>query len=178
MDIDLLVKLTSRAWAFKALALIHEGIPARQAPLLAASGASRTTFVNSLRYLEDLELLERNPGHGHPLRPEFRLTAKGLALAPLAHQIERQIKDEADAALIRKTWTLPLLAVTHAPKAFSVIKRDLGAITDRALSHTLQELSEHHWIERHVEAQARPPRPYYHAVETGAKISKLISLRA
>lgn len=178
MDIEILVKLTSRAWSLKALALIHQGVPARQAPLLAASGASRTTFVNSLKHLEELGLLERNPGHGHPLRPEFRLTARGHALAPLAHQIEGQITDKEGAILLRKTWTIPLLAVTHAPKAFSVIKRDLGAITDRALSQTLQDLSAHRWIERHVETQARPPRPYYHAIKTGAKISKLISLRA
>ncbi|MBN9668810.1 helix-turn-helix transcriptional regulator [Labrenzia aggregata] len=177
MDINTLVKLTSRAWSLKALALLHEGVPARQAPLLAASGASRTAFVQSLRHLEELGLMERNPGHGHPLRPEFRLTPKGQALAPIAHRIEATVRDDAGAALLRKMWTVPLLAVASRPKLFSEIKRDLVPITDRALSKSLRELDERNWIERSVDAALRPPRPYYRVINEGAGISRAIGLQ-
>ena len=176
MDIQTLVKLTSRAWSLKALALMHDGVPARQAPLLAASGAGRTAFVQSLRHLEDLGLLERNPGHGHPLRPEFRLTPKGQAISPIAHRIESAAQDDAGAMLLRRMWTVPLLAVANRPKPFSEIKRDLVPITDRALSKSLRELHEQNWIERTVDAGLRPPRPYYRVVNEGAQICHAIGI--
>lgn len=176
MDIETLVKLTSKAWSLKALALMHDGVPGRQAPLLAASGASRTTFVNSLRHLGELGLLERNPGHGHPLRPEFRLTAQGRALAPIAHRIEAAVPDEPGAAMLRRSWTVPLLAVARRPKQFSQIKRDLVPITDRALSTALQHLHHQNWIERSVDVAKHPPRPFYQVVNAGAEISRAIGL--
>lgn len=176
MDIELLVKVTSRAWSLKVLALMHEGTPGRQAPLLAASGASRTAFAQSIRHLETLGLLERNPGHGHPLRPEFRLTPTGQALAPIAHQIEASARDDAGAVLIRKMWTVPLLAVANKPKVFSALKRELNPITDRALSKSLRELSNQKWIERSVNVELHPPRPYYQVVNEGAEISHAIGL--
>ena len=83
MDINLLVKLSSRAWSLPILAQIARGVACRQAPLIAATGAGRTAFGASLTHLIDLKLLERNPGHGHPLRPEFRLTPAGQAAAAM-----------------------------------------------------------------------------------------------
>jgi len=176
MDINALVKLTSRAWSLKVLALLHEKVPGRQGPLLAASGAGRTAFAHSLRHLEDLGLLERNPGHGHPLRPEFRLTPMGRSLAPIAHQVEAAVRDDAGAVLLRKTWTVPLLAVANKPKFFTELKRDLTPITDRALAHSLRDLNEQEWIERAVNADLRPPRPCYQVVNEGALISQAIGL--
>ncbi|NIA71035.1 transcriptional regulator [Pelagibius litoralis] len=176
MDIEILVKVTSRAWSLKVLALMHEGVPGRQAPLLAASGASRTTFVHSLCHLEDLCLLERNPGHGHPPRPEFRLTPAGQRLAPIAHQIETAVRDDTGAILLRKMWTVPLLAVANRPKVFSELKRELNPITDRALSKSLRELNNQNWIERSVNVELHPPRPYYQVVNEGAQISHAIGL--
>ena len=175
MDIEILVKLTSKAWSLRALALLHEGVPGRQAPLIAASGASRTTFVNSLRHLEDLGLLERNPGHGHPLRPEFRLTDLGRVYAPVAQRIYAAVSDDEDALLLRKAWTVPLLAVVRRPMQFSQIKREVAPITDRALSTTLRTLHARRWIERSVDTAKRPPRPLYLAANEGAEINRAIA---
>ena len=176
MDIALLVKLTSRAWALDILAQMHAGVPGRQAALLSATGAGRTAFAASLQHLMVLGLVERNPGHGHPLRPEFRLTPKGEALAPLAHRIDRVTHQAPGAQLLRKTWSVPVLAVAHKPKLFSELKRSLEPITDRALSHTLQSLSAHNWIDRQVEVEQRPPRPTYCAINEGADVCAAIGL--
>ena len=59
MDIKLLVNLSSRAWSLNILALLHTGVPGRQAPLLAATSASRTSFASSLEHLVQLGLLEK-----------------------------------------------------------------------------------------------------------------------
>ncbi|KIC43073.1 transcriptional regulator [Ruegeria sp. ANG-R] len=177
MDINLLVKLTSRAWSLNILALMHTGVPGRQAPLLARTSASRTAFAASLDHLIKLGLIERNPGHGHPLRPEFRLTATGTQAARIAHAITRAVPEDSTNKLLRKSWTVPILALTGTPHRFSAIKSDLTPITDRALSSSLHQLEDHDWIRRDIETSGRMPFPTYCAVNTGFTIHQAVGLR-
>ena len=176
MDIKTLVKLTSRAWCLNILALLHAGVPGRQAPLLAATSASRTSFASSLGHLVQLGLLERNPGHGHPLRPEFRLTPNGIEIAETAGRIVRAVPDDREFALLRRSWTVPILALTATPQRFSVIKSSLSAITDRALSTSLYRLEAQDWLQREIDTSNRVPYPTYLAVNTGIRINRAIDL--
>ncbi|MEM9573114.1 MAG: winged helix-turn-helix transcriptional regulator [Pseudomonadota bacterium] len=177
MDITTLVKLTSRAWSLNILALMHEGLPGRQAPLLAATSASRTAFGSSLEHLVKLGLLERNPGHGHPLRPEFRLTPSGVTAAKIASRIVRAVPDDDAFVLLRRNWSVPILALTERPRRFSALKSQL-AVTDRALSHSLQQLEEREWLQRDINVSDRQPHPVYRAVNAGLQINRAIGLRA
>jgi len=172
MHIGLLVNITSRAWALSILAQLDAGTPGRQAPLLAATGAGRTAFAQSMDHLITIGLVERNPGHGHPLRPEFRLTQMGVSAAKLAGQINRVSKEE-DQALLRRSWTLPVLASLHSPRHFIEIKGDLSPITDRALSQSLKTMETRNWVCRQVDELMRPPRSRYTAVSIGSKISAI-----
>jgi len=176
MDIALLVNLTSKAWSLKILAVLHAGVPGRQAPLIAASKASRTSFASSLNHLVRLGLLEKNPGHGHPLRPEFRLTHTGVMVAAMASRIVKIVPDDDAFSIIRRSWTVPILAVTESPRRFSIIKSGLGTITDRALSKSLCLLEEQRWLKREIDVSQRSPFPTYHAVNAGRKISQAIGL--
>lgn len=172
MDINLIVKITSRAWALPILDKLHLGIPGRQAALLAATGAGRTAFLQSLDHLLMIGLLERNPGYGHPLRPEFRLTPAGEAAAKLANEVLHIVRtDEQD--LLRLCWTLPVLTTLETPHPFGEIKRSLPSITDRALSQSLRCMEQRTWIRRRVEEETRPPRPIYSAINNGAIISSV-----
>lgn len=177
MNIALLVNLTSKAWSLKILALLHSGVPGRQAPLIAAAKASRSSFASSLDHLVQLGLLEKNPGHGHPLRPEFRLTRTGASVATMASRVLEVASDDDAFTIIRRSWAVPILAVTESPKRFSIIKSGLGSITDRALSQSLYVLEERTWLKREIDLSQRSPFPTYHAVNTGRKISKAIALR-
>lgn len=177
MDITALVKLTSRAWSLNILAALHAGTPGRQAPLLAATQASRTSFAASLEHLVDLGLLERNPGHGHPLRPEFRLTQTGTKAADMASRVVSAVPDEAEFALLRRTWSVPVLALTESPQRFSSMRTELYRITDRALSSTLHQLEEREWILRSIDTTARAPFPTYCAVNTGLAVNRAVDLR-
>ncbi|WP_353531904.1 winged helix-turn-helix transcriptional regulator [Cognatishimia sp. WU-CL00825] len=174
MYIDLFVNITSRAWALPILSQLHSGTPGRQAALLAATGASRTAFAQSMDHLIALGLLERNPGYGHPLRPEFRLTQIGTSAAKLAHQINKVSKRE-DQDLLRRSWTLPVLASLHTPHHFIEIKRNLSPITDRALSQSLKSMEARNWVCRKINEVARPPRSIYTAVNTGEILSQVTS---
>ena len=180
MDIEVFVNATSRAWAIPILSSLHAGIAGRQAPLLSATGASRTAFAQSMDHLISIGFLERNPGYGHPLRPEFRLTELGASAADLANKIQN-VTAEEDHDLLRRSWTLPILTAIHRPSHFNDIKRNLRSITDRALSQSLKTMEIRSWVHRHIDETARPPRPIYHAVNTGGLISSVtaseISLR-
>ena len=178
MDMGDLVKLTSRAWSLNILAALHAGTPGRQAPLLAATSASRTSFAASLDHLVDLGLVERNPGYGHPLRPEFRLTPAGAEVAETASRLVKAVPDDGDFALLRRSWTVPILALTHSPRRFSAIKTDLVTITDRALSASLRQLEAQDWLRRSIDTSTRAPFPTYRAVNRGLRINRAIGLTA
>ncbi len=175
MDINELVKVTTRAWSFRILALLHDGVPGRQAALLTASGAGRTAFGQSLQHLLTLELVERNPGHGHPLRPEYRLTGRGAQMAVIASGVEKAVNGQAEAVLLRRMWTLPILTVAQQPRYFSEIKTSLAPITDRALSMSLGNLEGQGWINRSVDPAIRPARAQYVVAQAGAEISQVLA---
>lgn len=174
MDIKTLVKLTSRAWSLDILALMHSGTPGRQASLVSASGAGRTALVQSLDHLVDIGLLERNPGHGHPLRPEYRLTCKGQATAIIADNIRGVVHEPDGRNLLRRAWTVPILVASQKPRHFTDIKTELDSITDRALSQSLKQLQGQHWLLRTVDSAIIPTRPLYQATDTGAEICRIV----
>ncbi|MEP3045423.1 MAG: winged helix-turn-helix transcriptional regulator [Roseibium sp.] len=176
MEIASLVNLTSKAWSLKILALMHSGVPGRQAPLLSAAQANRASFAASLQHLIQLGLLEKNPGHGHPLRPEFRLTPTGKQAAEMASRIVQHASGEQALATIRRSWTVPILAVTQSPIRFSNIKSGLGPITDRALSKSLGVLEEQDWLKRDIDISQRSPFPTYQAVNAGKEINRAIAM--
>ena len=172
MYISSFVNIASKAWTLPILSSLHVGVAGRQATLLAATGASRTAFAQSMDHLIKSGLLERNPGYGHPLRPEFRLTQLGKEAAAIADKIQR-VSSEDDQSLLRKSWTLPVLTSLQKPSHFNEIKRNLHTITDRALSQTLKSMEVRDWVHRRVDQTARPPRSIYSAVNTGGMISKI-----
>lgn len=172
MDIQDIVNLTSRAWSLPILAALHSGISGRQAPLLHATGAGRTAFAQSMAHLIEIGLIERNPGHGHPLRPEFRLTDSGVKAAEIAHNIQATTQPQ-HFPLLRRAWTVPILSSLTEPRQFKDIKTRLPSVTDRALSQSLKLLESHTWIDRRVDIQAHPPRPIYSAANSGKRISEV-----
>ncbi|WP_306346601.1 winged helix-turn-helix transcriptional regulator [Ruegeria denitrificans] len=144
--------------------------------MLAATSAGRTAFSASLDHLIQLKLIERNPGHGHPLRPEFRLTPAGVDAAAIAKAIVAAVPDDSKFKLLRKTWTVPILALTGTPHRFSMLKSNLMTITDRALSSSLHELEDVDWIKREIETSVRMPFPIYRAVSTGLTVNQAVGL--
>lgn len=171
MDINFVVNISARAWGLPILWHMHSGVAGRQAPLLAATGANRAAFAQSVAHLMSLGVLERNPGYGHPLRPEFRLTDLGRAAAEMAKDIHAAA-EPTDHDLLRRSWTVPVLTTLNRTQHFGDIKRRLPMITDRALSQSLRSLEDRQWVLRDVDTAARPPRPFYVPANAGARISQ------
>ena len=104
------------------------------------------------------------------------MTRKGVMSAAMASRIVEIVPDDDAFAIIRRSWTVPILAVTDSPKRFSIIKSGLGAITDRALSKSLCVLEEREWLKREIDISQRSPFPTYQAVNAGRRINQAIGL--
>ena len=167
MDICDLVKLSERGWAPIFLRLLSEGLPGRQAALLSTTGAPRSGFGATMDRLIQFGLVERNPGHGHPLRPEFLITERGRHVA----RALSGLAEVPDPRVLRRQWSLPILAALRVPAQFTPLGQLLRPITDRALSQTLKGLEGAGLVERGVESHARPPRPIYGRTALGRRVA-------
>ncbi len=172
----MLVKLCSRGWSLKALALLAAGCPARVSPLAASAGCGRTAMGATVAHLVTLNLLERNPGYGHPLRAEYRLTVAGELVSQWALQLEQLLPGAEDSRIIRGKWVLPVISTLDPDKRYSTVKKILSPVTDRALSACLGRLTEQRWIERTVSVQSTPPAVSYRTLEIGHAIHQHVVL--
>jgi len=73
-----------------------------------ALGVSRASLSATLNHLIALGLVRRNPGHGHPMRPEYLLTDAGAALARHCAALDRPVARNGGPDLAYRKWTLPL----------------------------------------------------------------------
>ena len=169
----MLVKLCSRRWCLTALASIVSGVQARVSPVAHAAGCGRTAMTASFERLLELGLMVRSPGHGHPLRPEFMLSAEGREIAKWALQLETRIDDD-DRRRVRRAWTLPILFELDEQRRFNELRKALKPITDRALNLALKDCVDAGWVERIVDAGTSPLAVSYRAIGKGAEVSVLL----
>lgn len=143
--------------------------------LVNALGISRAMLRTTLDALMNADLVMRNPGYGHPLRPEYVLTDKGRRLAPLCGRFE-ELVDELDiAVLAHRKWSAPLLlAVRRGNNRFNLIAGALPGISPRALTTALRALTEHGLLERGVD-DGYPPVSAYTVTRTGRRVAATVA---
>src|SRR3954451_13536929 len=81
---DDLIELFHHRWAAPALALLGQRGGARFVELQRRLDVGRESLRRALDALIAGGLARRNEGYGHPLRPEYVLTARGRNAAPVA----------------------------------------------------------------------------------------------
>lgn len=163
--------LTSGRWLAPLLAQIEAEGGARFAVMLARLGLSSSALAASLRALQEAGWLRRNPGHGHPLRPEYVLTAKGAPIAAFAGRVmaERARLGLEPGQLPR--WSLPIVARLGGEQArFSALRTALRPVTPRALSLTLKQMLSARLIDRRLE-DAFPPIALYGLTGRGERLA-------
>jgi len=164
-------------WAVPTLALLHdEGGGAKFVTLCKKSGAGRESMRRTLEALMDLGLVMRNPGYGHPMRPEYIFTKMGTNVSAPSAALWRAIvkADIAEAAL--KKWSLPTLAAIGTGAArFGEIAEALDEVTPRALAQTLQDLQAANMIERELKDGA-PPFAEYRARSLGKRLAAKVAV--
>ena len=157
-----LIALCGRSWTLPILAHLVAYDGARFVELLQATGASRGALSETLKALGRIGLVAPNPGYGHPLRPEYVVTPRGLAVATASTVLlKRAAELRMRRAVLLRKWALPVLYVLGSERLrFSEVRVQLGNPTPRSVSLSLKQLSAERWIDRHV-IDAMPPSANY-----------------
>ena len=158
VDAGTLRRLTAGRWLLPILAELHRTPAARFGVLIRRLAISRSMLAAGLDSLEKEGWIRRNPGHGHPLRPEYLLTAEGRSVAAWASMASARLDEAGLSPADLGRWGLPLLRALAGGSAdrFSALEAQLLPITPRALSMALTQLSAMALTDRRGEAGRHP----------------------
>jgi DNA-binding HxlR family transcriptional regulator len=154
-----MLTLSRHRWALPILAQLAASGGSRFVPLANHLGLSRDALRQTLDALIDDGLVMRNPGYGHPTRPEYILTDKGRRVAPSCARILRELGDAGIEDVVLKKWSMPILLALGRESRYAELRRMVGA-TPRALTLALKELMARGLVERRVQ-EGFPPSTTY-----------------
>jgi DNA-binding HxlR family transcriptional regulator len=161
--VSTLIALLHHRWSPPILAELHRQRGSRFVALASRLGLSRESLRRTLASLLAAGLVERNPGYGHPLRPEYRLTPKGSEIAPRCLELLAALEALDAQEIGLKKWSLPVLRALDEnghPARFSELRAALPGVTSRALALALKELVAAGLIERAVTGDFPPATLY------------------
>jgi DNA-binding HxlR family transcriptional regulator len=169
-----LVALFHNRWSVPILAELHRQRGSRFVTLTRTLGLSRESLRRTLTALIDSGLVGRNPGYGHPLRPEYVLTTAGerigSACRPLVEALRRGELEEIGL----KKWSMPtVLALAGRPRRFSELREELVGVTPRALALALKDLETAALVERRV-TKDYPPATSYRLTPLGRSLAQRV----
>ncbi len=168
----LLVQLGSHRWLVPLLADLAAHKGARFVELLHRLELARDSLTRTLDAAAAIGWVQRNPGHGHPLRPEYILTERGTAAAARAATIADAQKSIGLPPGAATRWGLPLIAgIGAGHDRFNALSRLLAPATPRALSQGLSALGNHGLVMREV-LDLRPPASRYDLTKNGQLLAE------
>jgi DNA-binding HxlR family transcriptional regulator len=166
---EFLAALGHHRWSLPILAELERQGGSKFITLVRRLGANQASIRQALDSLIEMGLVVKNPGYGHPMRPEYILTDRGVAPAKTAGRLLGSIVDEEERRVIGNKWALPALhAIGEGATRFSQIRARLRNITQRALAQCLKDLQNANLVERKV-SSAYPPAVTY-ALSTEAEL--------
>ena len=168
-----LIALGKHRWMASVLADIAAHHGARFVEMINRLSLPRDTLSRTLEAAQALGWVMRNPGHGHPLRPEYILTNEGARIAEIA---ARQLSAQAQFGLAPGTltrWGLPILhALDAGYQRFNHVSRLLTPASPRALSQGFRTLATHDLITRAL-IDDYPPISLYCLTESGRLLARV-----
>src|SRR5512133_1568691 len=151
--------LSRHRWALPIVSQLAATGGSRFVPLANQLGLSRDALRQTLDALIEAGLVMRNPGYGHPTRPEYILTDKGRSVAPSCSRILRELRHGGIEDVVLKKWSMPILLALGRESRYTELRRMVGA-TPRALTLALKELIAPGLVERRVQ-EGFPPSTTY-----------------
>ena len=152
-----LKKIGQYRWCFRSLILLMQQDGCKFVTLVRTLGASDGGMRQALDHLIILGWVMRNPGYGHPSRPEYILTTEGWARTKELDIFTRLIPNDYEPS----KWSLQAIwLLRQGPMRHKDLLSGLETITPRALSETLKELEEAGILLRTVR-DSRPPSVTY-----------------
>lgn len=166
-----LPQLFHHRWAAAVLAELERTSGSRFVTMTNRIGVGGESLRRSLAALIDGGLVMRNPGYGHPLRPEYVLSPRGERVAPVCADLLAGLRELGVEATALKKWSLPVVLALGGPgrRRFSELQERLREITARALALALKDLSAAGLVDRAV-TDGYPPASVYSLTPAGARL--------
>lgn len=159
--LDRFITLFHRRWAVPILTELEASRGAKFITLASRLGVGRDTLTATLADLVAMGWVIPNPGYGHPMRPEYVLTAEGKRLAPCSGRLLKTVRRLAIEPLAFRKWTMPVTYVLgREPHRFSELRGELPAITPRALTLSLKDMQRTELVRRDVYDEFPPVTSY------------------
>ncbi len=135
--------------------------------LRARLGASRDTLIETLANLIGNGLVMKNPGYGHPMRPEYVLTPAGAEVGEACISAVEVVSRSGVVEVALKKWPMiVLIAIGRGAGRFNELRDVLPGITPRALAGALRDLAEAGLADRTV-TEDYPPSTFYRLTPLG-----------
>ncbi len=161
-------------WIIPIIGILFHKDGAKFVTLLNELKISRSVLTSTLRKLIAQGFVMRNPGYGHPLRPEYILTTKGIRLGPFCHEMMTCIIDRKGYHLFQSKWAVQIIHLcSQGEIRFSELKSALTPITSRALSEELKSLNSEGFIDRKI-IESYPPLTTYSLAKKSIPFIKVI----
>lgn len=172
--VNRLVALCHYRWTVPVLAELRRSRGSRSVTLEKRLRVSRDSLRRTLEALMNGGWVMRNPGHGHPLRPEYVLTPTGAELAPWCVRLMTVLAAlGAEQTALRK-WSMPVaLALRSGRTRFSEVRAFVPGLTARALTLTLKSLQREGLVERLI-SDSYPPATYYRLTPRARKLKAML----
>jgi DNA-binding HxlR family transcriptional regulator len=165
-----LTTLVHHRWNIPVIAEIHRHSGAKFVTLLNRLEVSRGSLSASLSHLSTLDLVRKNEGHGHPMRPEYLLTRQGLAIGDEAVELVDALRRTGELDLALRKWSMPLVvAIGSGRTRFNELRAALCDATPRAITIGLRSLLQHGWVNRRL-IDEFPPTAGYELRAKGRRI--------
>jgi len=169
-----LVALFHNRWSVPILAELHRQRGSRFATLARMLGMNRESLRRTLAALIESGLVGRNPGYGHPLRPEYVLTTRGDRIAARSRPLVDLLRARGLEEVGLKKWSMPVVyALSSEPLRFSELRDRLEGISPRALALALKELESAGIVERRV-TDDYPPATSYRLASGAKRLASLV----
>ena len=170
-----LVALFHNRWSVPILAELHRQRGSRFATIARTLGMNRESLRRTLAALIESGLVGRNPGYGHPLRPEYVLTSRGERIASWSLPLVERLRSGGLEDVALKKWSMPVVfALGGGPRRFSELREALEGISPRALTLALKDLEAAGLVDRRV-TDDYPPATVYRLTRTGRPLATLLA---
>lgn len=172
MESDWLRQATRYRYTFPVLAELQRDQGCKFVTLMRRLGASDRAIRQALDCLIDAGWAARNPGYGHPLRPEYILVKPALPIL----KVWDSLKEWNEQGIALERWPLIVLrAIAGGRKRFSQIQQECHGVSPRALALALSALSDSGLATRSL-VESKPPTAEYSLTNWGQRIVHELSV--
>lgn len=132
--------------------------------------ASDRAVRQALDHLIEVGWVMKNPGYGHPMRPEYILTEAGNKVGPDAFTVWQALAEWGEQEVAMERWPLQVLqSLCVSTRRFAQIQRACEGISPRALTLALTKL-EGSGLATRTLVDGRPPSAEYSATRWGMEL--------